>query len=156
MARLENDFIPRRQTSVYIFNCSMFGVPHLTWPCLAGAAPSQDSASFLSQQSCVDRTWLPLLRILNVTGVNTQCLSSLPHKVVRPRDLDLTPELGLGRQLVVLQDLVDRHLVALAVGVDLSRHLVREQVELAPGELDVGEREDAWTRELREIRRCCY
>ena len=69
----------------------------------------------------------------------------LPYKVVRARDLYLTPELGLGRELLVLQDLVDRHLVALAVGVDLRCHLVSEEVELAPGELDVGEGEDSWT-----------
>ena len=42
----------------------------------------------------------------------------------------------------MLQDLVDGHLVALAVRVHLSRHLVREQVELAPGELDVGKGEN--------------
>ena len=43
----------------------------------------------------------------------------------------------------MLQDLVDGHLVALAVRIHLRRHLVREQVELAPGELDVGEGEDS-------------
>ena len=42
----------------------------------------------------------------------------------------------------MLQNLVNGHLVALAVRVHLRRHLVREQVELAPGELDVGKGEN--------------
>ena len=43
----------------------------------------------------------------------------------------------------MLQNLVNGHLVALAVRVHLRRHLVREQVELAPSELDVGKGEDS-------------
>ena len=43
----------------------------------------------------------------------------------------------------MLQDLVDGHLVTLAVRVHLRRHLVREQVELAPGELHVGQGENS-------------
>ena len=43
----------------------------------------------------------------------------------------------------MLEHFVDGYLVALAVRVHLRRHLVREQVELAPGELDVGEGENS-------------
>ena len=66
----------------------------------------------------------------------------LPDKVVCPRYFNLAAELCLRWQLLVLQNLVNGHLVALAVRVHLRRHLVREQVELAPGELDVGKGEN--------------
>ena len=38
------------------------------------------------------------------------------------------------------------HFVALAVGVDLGRHLIRKQVKAAPGELHVGQRKNTWTQ----------
>ena len=44
---------------------------------------------------------------------------------------------------MLLQNLVNGHLVALAVRVHLRRHLVCEQVKVAPGELDVGKGKDA-------------
>ena len=44
---------------------------------------------------------------------------------------------------MVLQDLVNGHLVAFAVRIHFRRHLVCEQVELAPGELDVWKGEDS-------------
>ena len=43
----------------------------------------------------------------------------------------------------MLQHFVYRHLVALAVRVDLGRHLVSEEVELPPGKLDVGQGENS-------------
>ena len=43
----------------------------------------------------------------------------------------------------MLENFMNCHLVALAVRVHLRRHLVREQVELAPSELDVGKGEDS-------------
>ena len=65
----------------------------------------------------------------------------LSNKVGGARDAQLAAEDRLGRQLLVLEHLVDDHLVGVLQGVHL--HVVLEQLKHAPGELDRGEWEDS-------------
>ena len=88
-------------------------------------------------------------KIVTTTVIDSIVL--LPDKVVCPRYFNLAAELCLRWQLLVLQHLVNGHLVALAVRVHLGRHLVREQVEVSPGQLHVGQWEHTYSSQTVNI-----